>query len=290
MAGERGGTIGKPFVVVAGAVSSLLLLWAGVRLPRYFISVSGRGTSHPEASQAEQPCQTHVSFPWDVFQGTLIQAVRVHPPGRKPGWLMLTVEDPHHAQPRRSHLYLSEPGHPARVRPLALPTDLNVWDLSAGDIEGDGREEVGLCTYNDSTDDFHPCRRFFIYSWSANDNLSPRWRGSCLRGRYLWARLADVTGDGKAELVSVELTPSKGQVLTAYEWRKAAFRRLARSPQCQSISQVETWQDLDQHCSGVTACVDAGKGAVEVSLAVRHGQWRAVDLPSPQVKPQQVAN
>ena len=180
----------------------------------------GRELSLPAAGQPSRPLR--VPYP-------ILQVLPLRPPGRGEQLLILTAERPSGSQPRRSHLYRLDPHRPGSLVPLSPEPTYNFWAASAGDVDGDGRQELGLCTFSRTVRDPHYARRFFVYGWTPEGDLYPRWRGSRLCRPYLWAQLADVNGDGRAELVSVERGLGGGELLVAYAWNQFGFWGLAES-------------------------------------------------------------
>jgi hypothetical protein len=186
---------------------------------------------------------------------TILRVLPVQPPGLPPQLLFLTVEDlyprrsleerstpanrfarggpaqtgtfPRH--PLRSHLYLVDPSDPRHPRLLSPEAYYNFWEMSQGDVDGDGVAEIGLCTWSRTALDPHLAYRFFVYGWNAQGDLEPRWRGSRLCRPLIQATLRDLNGDGRAELLSVEKAPDGGQVAVAYAWNQFGFWGLGKS-------------------------------------------------------------
>ena len=228
----------------------------------------------------------------------ILKVVWVQPPQGSPQVLILTAEDISTPQPRRSHLYLLDPARPHQARPLSPESNYNFWDMSAGDVDGDGQEEVALCTYSRTARDPHYARRFFVYSWDEHGDLYPRWRGSRLCRPYLWAALADVTGDEKYELVSVEVGLGGGQMLVAYEWNQFGFRGLGHSVEYPALTVLQPSAELPGGGRGVLAVIKRSDGERrQVLLALRENCWEPVwsAPPVPEQsregdKPQSVSN
>ncbi len=153
----------------------------------------------------------------------------VRPPGQGPRLLVLTAERYEGIRFYRSHLLLLDPDRPEALRTLSPEPMYNFWDLSVGDVDGDGVAEVGLCTWSRTVLNPQVANRFFVYGWTADGDLYPRWRGSRLCRPYVWARLMDVAGDDRAELVSIETGLGGGQMLVAYEWNQFGFWGLGDS-------------------------------------------------------------
>lgn len=159
----------------------------------------------------------------------LLGMAPVHLPHHRPLLVVLTAERSEGLSFLGSHLYLLDPDDPASPRPLSPEPTYNFWDLSTGDVDGDGVEEVGLCTWSRTVKDPDFANRYFIYGWTSEGDLYPRWRGSRLCRPYVWAGLLDVAGDDRAELVSVETGLGGGQMLVAYEWNQFGFWGLGTS-------------------------------------------------------------
>ena len=193
-------------------------------------------------------------------QEFILQLAPVRVPGQGRRLLVLTAEQFRGGHFLRSHLYLLDPDHPSAAVRLSPQPEYNFWDLSVGDVEGDGVQEVALCTWSHTARDPRTERRFFVYGWTPPGDLYPRWRGSRLCRPYLWARLRDVQGDGRAELVSVETALDGAQVLVAYRWNQFGFWGLGKSPEYRSI----TVQDAPG--PGVRATVITPEGRREEKL------------------------
>lgn len=185
---------------------------------------------------------------------TILRVLPVHPPGYPPQLLVLTAErmprrevavrrnwaplalgkvpariDSYGGHPLRSHLYLIDPMRPDSPRLLSLEPSYNFWAMSAGDVDGDGVEEIGLCTWSRTVRDSRFDYRFFVYGWNAQGDLAPRFRGSRLSRPLVSAVLSDLDGARRAELLSVEKSPEGGQVVVAYAWNQFGFRGIAES-------------------------------------------------------------
>jgi hypothetical protein len=167
----------------------------------------------------------------------ILRMANVEHPQEGPCLLVLTAEEPGR-QPRRSHLYLAPLGDLSRRRELAPEPTYNFWDLSVGDVDGDGQQEVALCTFSQTAREATFARRFFVYHWDKTGDLEPIWRGSQLARPYLTAALADVAGDDAAELVSVERALSGKLIVVAYEWNQFGFWGLGHTAEYDAISTV----------------------------------------------------
>jgi hypothetical protein len=206
---------------------------------------------------------------------TILRVVPARPPGRPPALLVLTAAHVGGAQPRDSALCLvSLDGASRRLSP---EHSYNFWDLSVGDVDGDGREEVALCTYSRTARDRHYARRFFVYGWDGQGDLTPLWRGSRLCRPYLTAQLADVNGDRRAELVSVERGLGGGEMLVAYAWNQFGFWGLGNSPEYREVQFVGA-RPLPSGGAGVAVvvCRADGKPGRE-TWRLGQGRWARVD-------------
>lgn len=162
-------------------------------------------------------------------QDFIIDTCPIRPPDGSDSLLVLTAADLSATQPRRSSLYLVDLTFPHASQRLSPEEYYNFWDVSVGDVDGDGAEDVALCTFSRTALTPRYARRFFIYSFDESGDLYPRWRGSRLCRPYETAFLADVTGDDAAELVSVEYGLGGGMLLCAYEWNQFGFWGLGHS-------------------------------------------------------------
>jgi hypothetical protein len=163
----------------------------------------------------------------------VLKAVPVTTPGGVKGSLVLSAADLRGPQPRHSTLTLVDAqGGERRLSPEA---HYNFWDVTVGDVDGDGRDEVALCTFSRTARDPAYARRYFVYAWDEAGDLTPIWRGSRLCRPYLTAELADINQDGRAELVSVERGLGGGQMLVAYEWNQFGFWGLGHSAEVEGL-------------------------------------------------------
>lgn len=168
----------------------------------------------------------------------ILRMANVKHPRQGPCLLVLTAEQPSR-QPLRSHLYLTQEQRLRELtRELSPEPDYNFWDVSVGDVDGDGTEEVALCTYSQTARDPNYARRFFVYGWDKQGDLYPMWRGSQLCRPYVTAALADVTGDDAAELVSVERALSGKLIVVVYRWNQFGFWGLGRTAEYDAIGTV----------------------------------------------------
>lgn len=100
--------------------------------------------------------------------------------------------------------------------------------VMAGDIDGDGRQEIGVCVYK--TTKFHPvlAKRPFFYRLT-DGNLEPVWLGSRLARPFLDYIIWDVDQDGAKEIVSIEKTKEGGCLVAMYDWKGFGFEMKAIS-------------------------------------------------------------
>lgn len=106
--------------------------------------------------------------------------------------------------------------------------DLQPSKVLAGDINGDGLPEIGVCVYKATT--FHQVleKRPFFYSLR-NGNLVPIWLGSRLSRPFTDYILHDIDGDGTDNIIAIELTASGGFAVSAYAWAGFGFEQIAES-------------------------------------------------------------
>lgn len=139
-------------------------------------------------------------------------------------------------------------------RPVVQAEPEAVFDLAsikplkvlAGDIDGDGRVEIGVCVYK--TAKFHPvpAKRPFFYALQ-DGQLQPVWLGSRLARPFADYRLFDLDGDGVDEIVSIESVQSGNQLLALYDWKGFGFEVRAISDEYQGeivfLNNTNTRQD-----------------------------------------------
>lgn len=185
----------------------------------------------------------------------VLKVVWSQSPALPPQLLVLTAEDVSGPQPRRSALYSVDPTQSRPPRRLSPEAGYNFWDISMGDVDGDGSQEIGLCTYSQTARDPRFARRFFVYGWDGDGDLYPRWRGSRLCRPYVCAQLADIAGDEKAELLSVEVAPNGKQIVVAYEWNQFGFWGLGHSLEYDRVLEIAPRGERGEGVKGVDALV-----------------------------------
>ena len=81
------------------------------------------------------------------------------------------------------------------------PRSENPWKIQIGDVDGDGKDEIGIGVYKKAK--FHPvmAKRPFIYGWDGK-KLYPKWLGSRLSRPFKDFVLADF-GGLTAKLVAI---------------------------------------------------------------------------------------
>lgn len=98
----------------------------------------------------------------------------------------------------------------------------NAWAISGGDVDGDGNTEVLVSMWKPTRSDPFFRNRPFIFC-HAHDILWPKWLGSRLARPFVEARLGDVDGDGRAELVATEKLGGGKYRLALYRWNGFGF-------------------------------------------------------------------
>jgi len=195
----------------------------------------------------------------------ILQVIEVHPPSSDAARLLvLSAEDTSGEQPLGSHLTLVDPSGAESAREVLLDSaGYNFWRASVGDVDGDGAEDLALCTWSHTARGPEMKRRFFVYSWDDQGGLTPRWRGSRLSRPYISAQLAQVLPDERMELVSVEKGLTGQRLLVAYEWNQFGFWGLGHSEGSDHVVFVGS---ADVH----------GDSAPELLAIVRHEAqpWR----------------
>ncbi len=101
------------------------------------------------------------------------------------------------------------------------------WHLEIGDVDGDRAPEILVGVRKKSPLDPVTANRSFFYDWDGRF-IRPKWLGSRLARRFSDLALADLDGDGRAELYALERL-ERGKVrISAYRWGGFGFRWVGR--------------------------------------------------------------
>ncbi|MDY0235025.1 MAG: VCBS repeat-containing protein [Gudongella sp.] len=113
-------------------------------------------------------------------------------------------------------------------------SDLNVWKLEVGDIDGDGIDEVALGVYRESP--LHPivAKRPYIYTFNGEE-LIPKWRGSRLSRPFVDFVFYDIDNDGWDEIISIEILKDSAYIINSYKWKGFGFEGYLESKELQTI-------------------------------------------------------
>ncbi len=127
-----------------------------------------------------------------------------------------------HAPRARAIAVYEKTGHHWRRLFLDRDRGFNPESIQLAELDGDPLPEIAIGVYK--TTRFHPvmARRLFIYDWTDNDRLSPKWLGSRLGltlERFAFAR-AD---DGIDRLLTVEHSGRQRLALRQYRWMGFGF-------------------------------------------------------------------
>lgn len=102
-----------------------------------------------------------------------------------------------------------------------------IWDMSLGDVDGDGGNELALCLRKRESRDPKNNNRLHIYAWGKT-GLYAKWRGTFLCHPFYQTYLMDLDNDGKSELVSLE-KHTEQKLLCIYRWNGFGFDLAAKS-------------------------------------------------------------
>lgn len=94
--------------------------------------------------------------------------------------------------------------------------------IQAGDIDGDGVEEISVCVYK--TTKFHPvpAKRPFFYRLN-NGELESVWLGSRLARPFDDYILFDADQDEIDEIISIESLENGNKIIAIYDWKGFGF-------------------------------------------------------------------
>lgn len=116
-------------------------------------------------------------------------------------------------------------------------SELNPWKVIAGDIDGDGKDEISIGMYKKSP--FHQvmAKRPFIYSFE-NGKLEPKWRGSRLSRPFIDYNFYDIDGDDIDEIISIEILENNRKVINTYKWKGFGFEGYLESKDYEDIKEL----------------------------------------------------
>lgn len=117
-------------------------------------------------------------------------------------------------------------------------SDLNPWKVQTADVDGDGTVEISLGVYK--TAPFHPemAKRPYIYNWTGENGIFPKWRGSRLSRPFDDYVFGSVEAEGIDNIISIESTADGKKVLTSYIWKGFGFEKTAESNRFENISEL----------------------------------------------------
>lgn len=151
-------------------------------------------------------------------------------------------------------------------------SDLNVWKLEVGDIDGDGIDEVGLGVYTQSP--LHPidAKRPYIYTFNGED-LIPKWRGSRLSRPFIDFIFYDIDKDKTDEIVSIEILREEKYIINSYKWKGFGFEGYLESKE---VPNMPKFHIEDNYLYIETRGVE-GYSKLEINRESSKLEWRKED-------------
>ncbi|MDI6706238.1 MAG: hypothetical protein QME73_08280 [Bacillota bacterium] len=115
--------------------------------------------------------------------------------------------------------------------------DYSPWRIQTADVDGDGAREISIGVYK--TARLHPvmAKRPFIYCWDG-EGLRPRWLGSRLSRPFTEYVFGDLDGDGKDEIIAVEVLKDGQNIVQCYGWTGFGFQGLAEGVPAQAYEGI----------------------------------------------------
>jgi hypothetical protein len=112
------------------------------------------------------------------------------------------------------------------------------WRIQTADVDGDGVREISIGVYK--TARFHPvmAKRPFIYNWDGG-GLRPKWLGSRLSRPFTEYGFGDLDGDGKDEIIAVEILKDGQNTVQCYDWTGFGFEGLVESVPAQAYRGIK---------------------------------------------------
>ena len=104
-------------------------------------------------------------------------------------------------------------------------------------MDGDGRPDILVGVWKKSPYDRVMEKRVFVYSWNGV-RLMPKWLGSRLTRRFDDYTVADVDGDGWAELFALERCEGGKHRVSEYRWLSFGFEWLACSAERPGLASL----------------------------------------------------
>lgn len=98
----------------------------------------------------------------------------------------------------------------------------NPWKVLLADVDGDRQIDICVGVWKKTFFDPEYDNRLFVYDWD-DERLFPKWLGSRLSSPFEDYDFSDIDGDGKIELIALEIQQNGLKRVMSYKWQSFGF-------------------------------------------------------------------